>query len=83
MLWIMYILLGIISFITPILTANLLAGLIYKDMYKIFAYAIYVALAFSLQELLLYITEFVWNGKVRPKLLYNVRHFVINNIFNL
>lgn len=83
MLWIMYILLGIISFITPILTANLLAGLIYKDMYKVFAYAIYVALAFSLQELLLYITEFVWNGKVRPKLLYNVRHFVINNIFNL
>lgn len=83
MLWIMYILLGIISFITPILTANLLAGLIYKDMYKVFAYAIYVALTFSLQELLLYITEFVWNGKVRPKLLYNVRHFVINNIFNL
>lgn len=83
MLWIMYILLGLISFITPILTANLLAGLIYKDMYKVFAYAIYVALAFSLQELLLYITEFVWNGKVRPKLLYNVRHFVINNIFNL
>lgn len=83
MLWIMYILLGIISFITPILTANLLAGLIYKDMYKVFAYAIYVALAFSLQELLLYITEFVWNGKVRPKFLYNVRHFVINNIFNL
>lgn len=83
MLWVMYILLGIISFITPILTANLLAGLIYKDMYKVFAYAIYVALAFSLQELLLYITEFVWNGKVRPKLLYNVRHFVINNIFNL
>ena len=83
MLWIMYILLGIISFITPILTANFLAGLIYKDMYKVFAYAIYVALAFSLQELLLYITEFVWNGKVRPKLLYNVRHFVINNIFNL
>lgn len=83
MLWIMYILLGIISFITPILTANLLAGLIYKDMYKVFAYAIYVALAFSLQELLLYITEFVWNGKVRSKLLYNVRHFVINNIFNL
>lgn len=83
MLWIMYILLGLISFITPILTANLLAGLIYKDMYKVFAYAIYVALTFSLQELLLYITEFVWNGKVRPKLLYNVRHFVINNIFNL
>lgn len=83
LLWFMYMLLGIISVITPILTANLLTGLIYKDMYKVFGYAISVALVFSLQELLLYVTEVVWNGKVRPKLLYNVRHFVINNIFNL
>ncbi len=83
LLWFMYMLLGIISVITPILTANLLTGLIYKDMYKVFGYAISVALVFSIQELLLYVTEVVWNGKVRPKLLYNVRHFVINNIFNL
>jgi uncharacterized membrane protein len=43
----MYIIIGIISFITPILTANLLAGLIYVDFYIVFWYAIYVCFAFS------------------------------------
>ena len=82
-LWFMYIVLGIISFITPILTANLLGGLINQNMYMVFGYAVAVATIFVVQELLVYITEFIWNGKVRPKLLFNVRHYVINNIFNL
>ncbi len=83
LLWLMYMLLGIISVITPILTANLLAGLINQNMYMVFGYAVGVAVTYIFQELLLHITEFVWNLKVRPKLLFNVRHFVINNIFNL
>ena len=46
----MYILLGIISVITPILTANLLSGLINQNMYMVFSYAVGVAVIFIFQE---------------------------------
>lgn len=79
----MYLILGVISFITPILTANLLAGLIYTDLNLVIDYAIYVAVAFILQEIILYITEYIWNVKIRPRILFNIRHFIINNILRL
>ena len=79
----MYLVLGIISFISPIMTANLLAGLIYTDFYIVFWYAIYVCLIFILQEVLLYLTERLWNIRIRPRILYNIRHYIIKNIFSL
>ncbi len=79
----MYLLLGVISFISPIMMANLLAGLIYTDFYIVFWYAIYVCLIFSLQEIILYLTERLWNIRIRPRILYNIRHYIINNIFSL
>lgn len=79
----MYIILGVISFISPIMMANLLAGLIYTDFYIVFWYAIYVCLIFILQEILLYLTERLWNIRIRPRILYNIRHYIIKNIFSL
>lgn len=79
----MYLILGIISFISPIMMANLLAGLINIDFYVVFWYAIYVCLILILQEVILYLTERLWNIKVRPRILYNIRHYIINNIFSL
>ena len=68
----MYLILGIISFISPIMMANLLAGLINTDFYVVFWYAIYVCLILILQEVILYLTERLWNIKVRPRILYNI-----------
>lgn len=79
----MYLLLGIISFISPIMMANLLAGLIYTDFYIVFWYAIYVCLIFVFQEIILYLTERLWNIRIRPRILYNIRHYIIKNIFSL
>lgn len=79
----MYLILGVISFVSPIMMANLLAGLIYTDFYVVFWYAIYVSLIFILQEVILYLTEKLWNLKIRPRILYNIRHYIIKNIFSL
>ena len=80
---IMYIIIGFLSFLIPILTANLLTGLIYTDIIIVFKYAIYVAMAFIIQEFMIYITEHIWNISIRPKILRNIREHIIKNILSL
>ena len=49
----MYIVIGVLSFATPILTANLLASLLYNSFSYTLECAFLVALAFIFQELVL------------------------------
>ena len=79
----MYIVIGVLSFVTPILTANLLASLLYNSFSYTLECAFLVALAFIFQELVLYTAEHIWNIKIRPRILFNVRQYIIKNIFDL
>ena len=79
----MYIVIGVLSFATPILTANLLASLLYNSFSYTLECAFLVALAFIFQELVLYTAEHIWNIKIRPRILFNVRQYIIKNIFDL
>ena len=78
---VLYIVIGVLSFLTPIFTANLLASLIYNSFSLTLKYAIVVALVFTFQEFVLYTSEHIWNIKIRPKILFNVRQYIIKNIF--
>ena len=80
---VLYIVIGVLSFLTPIFTANLLASLIYNSFSLTLKYAIVVALVFTFQEFVLYTSEHIWNIKIRPKILFNVRQYIIKNIFNI
>lgn len=80
---VLYIVIGVLSFLTPIFTANLLASLIYNSFSLTLKYAIVVALVYTFQEFILYTSEHIWNIKIRPRILFNVRQYIIKNIFDI
>ena len=78
-----YILLGIIGFITPIVEANLITSITNTVVNKVILIALGFLIIKTIEELLWHFGMSFWKKKVRTKILFNIRKELVDNVFEL
>lgn len=80
---ILYILLGSIGFISPILEAKLITAITDSQLKKVVLVATIFLLISTAECLLWFLTTSFWRKKIRPKILFNIRKELVDNVLEL
>ena len=79
----LYILLGIIGFISPIVEANLITSITSININKVIYIAILYLFIASISDIIWHLTLTFWRKKIRPKILFNIRKEIVDNVLDL